>query len=512
MGLFEHFPYTNFHELNLDWLLRMMKELSRRMDAIDGGDIATTIANIIQAMIRDGSMAALLEQIALNGRLVTSNKFESVPAQPSHYTVRPNLAELSSDELYGLYDAMTSDAFKRHLWGTDEAGKDLVYYTYDCESSRRTALVGEDEEPAGELAYQRDLAYTSNQLIITSGIHGDEKQNMWTLYHIVRAILDGDGPVFEYIRNNVNMVILPIVNPWGMDQVPAERTNSRGVDLNRNFPYAWDTWSSQTVNKGESAGSELSTQFVMDVVGDLASDKAFNGTVIIDFHDFFGSGEAYAPLYFLGSTTDPAQRIALLKAGMTALDYLDNVYPSLVENFERPVRVTNIGTSTPTFTNWALHLGFRHAQLHECRTYAVSQDDADRYDAVTSNLAWLTMTLSICSVAPLFIGGEKLYHIDSMTQLGLTPGYTLEQLIEAMPPRTTLSVPVYSTGSLFPYMPGDANGILYVDSANWNDIRAVRLMYQTFSVNNSALYVATAWAQAGSPLTISNWQELQPVT
>lgn len=27
MGIFEHFPYTNFHELNLDWLLRKMKEL-----------------------------------------------------------------------------------------------------------------------------------------------------------------------------------------------------------------------------------------------------------------------------------------------------------------------------------------------------------------------------------------------------------------------------------------------------------------------------------------------------
>ena len=28
MGLFDQFPYTNFHELNLDWLLRMMKELN----------------------------------------------------------------------------------------------------------------------------------------------------------------------------------------------------------------------------------------------------------------------------------------------------------------------------------------------------------------------------------------------------------------------------------------------------------------------------------------------------
>lgn len=27
MGLFEHFPYTNFHELNLDWILKTVKDL-----------------------------------------------------------------------------------------------------------------------------------------------------------------------------------------------------------------------------------------------------------------------------------------------------------------------------------------------------------------------------------------------------------------------------------------------------------------------------------------------------
>ena len=28
MGLFEQFPYTNFHELNLDWLIEQLKKLS----------------------------------------------------------------------------------------------------------------------------------------------------------------------------------------------------------------------------------------------------------------------------------------------------------------------------------------------------------------------------------------------------------------------------------------------------------------------------------------------------
>lgn len=32
MGLFEHFPYTNFHELNAHWILEKTKELLGRMD------------------------------------------------------------------------------------------------------------------------------------------------------------------------------------------------------------------------------------------------------------------------------------------------------------------------------------------------------------------------------------------------------------------------------------------------------------------------------------------------
>ena len=32
MGLFDHWPYTNFHELNLSWILRLMEELSNKVD------------------------------------------------------------------------------------------------------------------------------------------------------------------------------------------------------------------------------------------------------------------------------------------------------------------------------------------------------------------------------------------------------------------------------------------------------------------------------------------------
>lgn len=35
MGLFDHFPYTNVHELNLDWVLDVVKELYNQVDALE---------------------------------------------------------------------------------------------------------------------------------------------------------------------------------------------------------------------------------------------------------------------------------------------------------------------------------------------------------------------------------------------------------------------------------------------------------------------------------------------
>lgn len=35
MGLWDHFPYTNFHELNLDWIVNKIKELNAKVVALD---------------------------------------------------------------------------------------------------------------------------------------------------------------------------------------------------------------------------------------------------------------------------------------------------------------------------------------------------------------------------------------------------------------------------------------------------------------------------------------------
>ena len=45
MGLFDQFPYTNFHELNLDWIINEMKKLREDFNNLPDSIIDKLIAN-----------------------------------------------------------------------------------------------------------------------------------------------------------------------------------------------------------------------------------------------------------------------------------------------------------------------------------------------------------------------------------------------------------------------------------------------------------------------------------
>ena len=62
MGLFEHFPYTNFHELNLDWLLKTVKSTREDVDKLLGENIQEAINQRIDELITGGQFTDLLEQ------------------------------------------------------------------------------------------------------------------------------------------------------------------------------------------------------------------------------------------------------------------------------------------------------------------------------------------------------------------------------------------------------------------------------------------------------------------
>lgn len=57
----EQFPYTNFHELNLDWIIKKIKEAINIENEIKN-DLPDIVKNIITEMIDDGSLVLSLSE------------------------------------------------------------------------------------------------------------------------------------------------------------------------------------------------------------------------------------------------------------------------------------------------------------------------------------------------------------------------------------------------------------------------------------------------------------------
>lgn len=93
----------------------------------------------------------------------------------------------------------------------------------------------------------------NSKVLVIGCFHGDEPQ--------------GNYLINEYLKEypNSNLAFIPCLNKYGVEH--NVRTNSNGVDLNRNFPTAnWELTEKNEFFGGTSPASEAETLFVMEVV------------------------------------------------------------------------------------------------------------------------------------------------------------------------------------------------------------------------------------------------------
>lgn len=88
---------------------------------------------------------------------------------------------------------------------------------------------------------------------------------------LVIGVFHGDEPQGKFLIENYlashesNLLFIPCLNPDGMTL--GVRTNSNGVDLNRNFPTEnWELTERNEFFGGEQEGSEIETKFVADII------------------------------------------------------------------------------------------------------------------------------------------------------------------------------------------------------------------------------------------------------
>lgn len=521
--MFNEFPYANFNEYNLDWLIRRYKELTKLTGELSDKVeaelkfIQAEIMNRLQELVTNGTFADILSEIALDGRNVTGKYIESSAPITEEYAYDPDIESMTSTEVYSFYNDLMAryGGITREEGTPVEGGQPWLYYRMQCVNSQKSQLyLG---VPVSDSAYDSSAAYTNNQLVIFSGVHGNEKQTVYTLMHIIKGILEDKNPLFEYIHNNINLIVVPCVNPWGIDN--NSRYDANGVDINRNFDVSWSTYADNNPNCGTSVASEIATQNVVRLLRSIASDKRhLNGTVIIDLHDFRGETADYSDFYTIAYATEPRLKIELTKSTIKLQQMIKDFYPEIDARYSRPVRVVNI-QNAPTLINWAYNIGFRYALLNENR---IRIDGISTYSTITNTTAWYSLTLAVASIASMFVGHKKSYYMDSLQAIGINTnsdaGYNLQNVIDAMPRNSKLTLSVSSSinSGLYADMPksnlaGTTHYAGTLEIEKTGDTGVITLLYTVNSASNPYKYKAIAQYSSGG-YTIGEWQLIDNAT
>ena len=90
MGIFEHFPYVNFHELNLDWLIAQVKEnkidIEELKSAVDDLKplITQEVDNVLNEWLSDGTIQTLLTNLVEDRQYMSASLTGFTPPNGYH--------------------------------------------------------------------------------------------------------------------------------------------------------------------------------------------------------------------------------------------------------------------------------------------------------------------------------------------------------------------------------------------------------------------------------------------
>lgn len=153
-----------------------------------------------------------------------------------------------------------------------------------------------------------DTHIQKTKILITAGIHGNEKVNVIALYRFIEDFILNSSAIPAQFRENVELHIIPIVNPTGFDA--NSRYNDKQINLNRNFDWQWRP----SDEGGTEANSAVETQVISKWLNDN-NDALF----YLDLHD---SAEVNEITNFIGIQSKQIDRVKLL-----ALQAIDSVIP-----------------------------------------------------------------------------------------------------------------------------------------------------------------------------------------
>lgn len=192
----------------------------------------------------------------------------------------------------GYYEGMDtySDAFGRETKYTEVLSKfdELIdsngYMTKNIigkSSPWNYDIVEYDFTPIS-LVYESDKNIP--KVLIISGQHGMEKASVYGIYYFIKDLMTkyNDNEVLSYIRNNVALKIIPIVNPSGFNI--NGYVNGNGVNINRNYGTSgFPSSPSAEVGSNQYGGIEPFDQEETRCVRELILNN-LDSVAFIDYH------------------------------------------------------------------------------------------------------------------------------------------------------------------------------------------------------------------------------------
>lgn len=226
-----------------------------------------------------------------NNRLLNAKKTFNVPSPEykSASLVPQGIWTVTYEDVYSWYDALVDNAYvTKETLGNDQSGTYPIHAYRFKPISVGASFVSQNSETVIPVK-----AYPIKFLLCTA-THGSERPSVLALYNAMYNVVNHwmDDPVLEFIRHNCEIVVVPLVNPYGF--VNRTRGNFNGVDINRNYnTNSWQYGISDTSSpyyRGTAAASEAETRRMQNMIMSEPFDFVY------DFHTH-GNFTAYDQMF-----------------------------------------------------------------------------------------------------------------------------------------------------------------------------------------------------------------------
>ena len=278
---------------------------------------AQDLKGAINEVFQNVSNGKQLIATAITGKGITTS------SDSTFQTMATNIKNINSKNInvegFTAYTLFETDENIPNTWIGANGGKDLVLSSDDFLNTfydnlvatnsdygtvTKTAL-GKDESQTYTI-YEYDFKPKNwnRMILLSSGMHPYELPAPFGLAYFMKYVMTSNNVAMKYIRENVRIKVIPIINPWGWNQNPRKYGTVNGVNINRNCdPMGlWEKYKGNTTEwnqKGTSAFSENETKILRNW---LSKNKG--AEFYIDCHTGFNAfaSDVTNALYYLADS------------------------------------------------------------------------------------------------------------------------------------------------------------------------------------------------------------------